>query len=187
MRLLYLGISGVLHPSETTYRLAVGLSPWEDGHAEYEAVPWLERVVNQWHDVRIIITSTQPWSCGLPAVLAQLGSLAKRVDGFTFDDLTTKPVRQVVTRSGTSWWSAYSSADYWRMSKSDIVAAHVAWSRPNAWVAADDEAISWPPELASHVCIVNGCKALLHPAQQDRLLTCLHGNFDSAGRAEAGA
>jgi hypothetical protein len=186
MRLLYLGISGVLHPSETTYRLAVGLSPWEDGHAEYEAVPWLERVLDHWPDVRIMLTSTQPWRHGLPAVLAKLGKLAHRVDGFTFDDLTTKPVRQVTTPSGTSWKSAY-SADYWRMNKSDVVAAHVAWCRPDAWVAVDDEAVSWAQDVASCVCIVDGCKGLLHPTQQDHLLTCLHGNLDGAWRPSTGA
>ena len=41
MKVIYLGISGVLHPSSSTYELVYGRSPWVDGHAQYEAVPWL--------------------------------------------------------------------------------------------------------------------------------------------------
>jgi len=177
MRVLYLGISGTLHPSSTTYELVVGGSPWEKGHAEYEAVPWLDRTLHQWPDVRIVLTSTQPWRRGLQAVLSLLGPLAARVDGFTFDDLTTKPVRRVVARSGTSRQCAFSSEGYWRMNKSDIVSAHLNWLRPDAWVAVDDEDILWPPGMAKHVCIVDGCQGLVHPTEQDRLLTCLYVNF----------
>lgn len=177
MQVLYLGISGTLHPSATTYQLVVGRSPWEDGHNEYEAVPWLEQAMHGWPEVRIILTSTQPWRRGLPAVLVRLGSLASRVDGFTFYDLTTKPLRRVHTRGGATRWCPYSSEDYWRMNKSDIVCAHVDWLKPTTWLAVDDEGILWPSALANHVCIVDGCKGLVHPAEQDRLLTYLNVNF----------
>lgn len=177
MRVLYLGLSGTTHPSATTYQLVRGKNPWDDGHAEYEAVPWLAQALACWPDVKIVLTSTQPWKHGLPAVLQCMPPLAERVVGFTFEDLTTQPVRLVRTRSGTSRWTSFSSEDYWRMNKGDIVAAHVGWLKPEAWVAVDDEDILWRPEHAAHVCIVDGCEGLMHPAEQDRLLTCLQMNF----------
>lgn len=177
MRVLYLGLSGVTHPSATTYCLVRGADPWSNGHAEYEAAPWLAHALEPWPDVRIVLTSTQPWKHGLPAVLGCMPALAERIVGFTFEDLTSQPVRLVRTRSGTSRRTSYSSEDYWRMNKSHIVAAHVNWLEPEAWVAVDDEDILWCPEHAAHVCIVDGCEGLGHPAEQDRLLTCLRMNF----------
>lgn len=177
MRILYCGLSGVVHPSATTYALVRGKNPWTDGHAEYEAVPWLAQTLERWPDVKVVLTSTQPWKLGLAAVLQRMPALAERVIGFTFEDLTNRPVRLVRTRSGASRLSSYSSEDYWRMNKSDIVVAHVAWLQPAAWVAVDDEDILWPPEHAARICIVDGCEGLKHPAEQDRLLTCLQMNL----------
>lgn len=179
MRVVYLGISGVLHPSASTYELVHGHDPSDDAHRNYEAVPWLSSALARWPDVRIVLTSTQPWKHGLPAVLGHLGPLADRVVSFTYEDLTTKVVRQVRTRSGTTRLVGYSNEDYWRMHKSDIVAAHVDWLKPEAWVTVDDEDILWSREVAEHVCIVDGCKGLKHPAEQERLLTCLRMNCDA--------
>lgn len=174
---LYLGISGTLHPSASLYELVYGRSPWDNGHRQYEAVPWLSSALARWPDVQVVLTSTQPWKHGLPAVLKQLGTLAERVIGFTYEDLTTKVVRQVRTRSGSTKYVGYSDADYWRMNKSDIVRAHVGWLQPKAWVAVDDDDILWPKSLADHVCVVDGLAGLQDPAEQDRLLTCLQMNF----------
>jgi HAD domain in Swiss Army Knife RNA repair proteins len=181
MRVLYLGISGVLHPSASTYELVEGRSPWADGHAEYEAVPWLSQTLEQWPDVQIVLTSTQPWKHGLRPVLARLTGLAARVMGFTYEDLTTKAVRQLRTRGGTTRQLTRSGEDYWRMNKSHIVAEHVEWLKPRAWVAVDDEDILWSADVRDHVVIVDGCKGLKDSAEQDRLLTYLHSNFGPDG------
>ena len=177
LRVLYLGISGVLHPSASLYELVDGGNPWDDGHRKYEAVPWLSRVLAGWPDVEIVLSSTQPWKHGLPRVLEHLGVLAERVIGFTFEDLTKKALREVRTRGGATRLVKYSDEDYWRMNKADIVAAHVDWLQPQAWVAVDDEDILWPRRLADHVCIVDGCRGLLHPTEQDKLVTSLEMNF----------
>ncbi len=176
-RVLYLGISGVLHPSASLYELVYGRSPWDDGHCQYEAVDRLSTALNSWSDVRIVLTSTQPWKHGLPAVLKHLGTLAERVLGFTFEDLTTKVVRHLRTRSGTTRQLTYSSEDYWRLNKADIVKAHVEWLKPDAWVVVDDEDILWPKLWADHVCIVDGLEGLKNPAEEGRLLTYLALNF----------
>ena len=181
MRVIYLGVSGVVHPSESVYELVYGLSPWGDGHEKFEAVSWLSGALNHWPDVRIVLTSTPPWKYGLPEIPNLPGMLAERVIGFTYQDLTTKVVRQVRTRSGTTRSVRYSTEDYWRMNKSDIVVAHVEWLRPEAWAAVDDEDILWPKGLADHVCIVDGCQGLKHPAEQDKLLTYLQMNFGRDG------
>ena len=71
----------------------------------------------------------------------------------------------------------FSDEDYWRMNKSDVVAAHVGWLAPAAWVAVDDENILWPKRFVDHVCIVDGCEGLKSPAEQHKLLMCLQKNF----------
>lgn len=175
LNVIYLGISGVLHPSRSFYELVHGHSPADDGHSEYEAVPVLERILQGWPDARIVITSTQPWAKGLPAVLNRLGPvLAERVLGYTYEDLTTK------LRLGRRQ-RPVTTEDYWRLQKSGVVRLHVEWLRPAAWVAIDDENIRWTyEEQEAHLVEVDGCKGLLDPAAQDRLLTVLEGNFGSA-------
>lgn len=180
---VYLGISGVLHPSQTTYELVHGRSPWDDGHALYEGVPRLDAALQRWPDARIVLTSTLPWAHGLPSVLERLGPLAGRVDSFTYDDLTRRAWRLVQTRSGATRRLTYSNEDYWRMLKSDIVAAHVAWLRPSAWLAIDDEDTLWPTDIArDHLVATDGCVGLQDSATLDRLMTVLAGNFGKASR-----
>lgn len=177
-QVVYLGVSGVLHPSKTTYELVHRRSPWDDGHAPYEGVPLLDSALQRWPAARIVLTSTLPWAHGMPAVLAQLGPLAGRVNGFTYEDLTKRAVRTIRTRSGTTRNLTYSNEDYWRLNKSDIVAAHVAWLQPRAWVALDDENILWPTEVArDHLVATDPCLGLRDVATWDRLLTVLHVNF----------
>jgi hypothetical protein len=144
----------------------------DDGHELYEAAPVLERVLGGWPKAKIILTSTQPWSKGLPSVLAALGpSLAGRVMGYTYEDLTTK------LRRGRRQLPL-SNEDYWRHNKSELVRLHVQWLRPAAWIAVDDETILWTEdERRIHLVEVDGCKGLLDPVAQDRLLTVLEGNF----------
>lgn len=178
-RTLYLGISGVCHPSESLYRLIHGRSPWDDGHAPYEGVRILEAALQPWPDVEVVLTSTRPWSKGLEKVLEQLGpSLAKRVAGYTFEDLTEKVKREVATRDGGTRLVGISADDYWRMNKSQVVGTHVAWRQPKAWVAIDDEDILWPQAVRrERLVLTDGCLALMDPAAQDRLHTVLVMNF----------
>jgi hypothetical protein len=172
LKVVYLGISGVLHPSRSLYELVEGRSPEDDGHCPYEAVSVLEAVLQDWPEARIVLTSTQPWSEGLPAVLKKLGPLlAPRVIGYTFEDLTAKLLRGKRQRP-------LSTDDYWRLNKSEIVRLHVEWLKPTAWVAIDDESILWlESERQHHLVEVDGCRGLLDPVAQDRLLTTLVGNF----------
>lgn len=176
LNVIYLGISGVLHPSRSLYELVEGRSPDDDGHRPYEAVPVLETLLRSWPDARIVLTSTQPWSKGLPAVLGELGpELAARVLGFTYEDLSNK------LRRGRRQLSL-SGEDYWRLNKSEIVRLHVEWLKPGAWVAVDDDTILWTErERRQHLVAVDGCKGLLDPAAQDRLVTVLEGNFGAGG------
>lgn len=162
---LYLGISGVLHPSVSTYLLARGHSPWTDAHQPYEDVPVLERALAAYPIVRIVLTSTQPWKHGLAAVIAELGPmLGKRVDGFAFDMLTSRGTLSV--------------DEYWRLDKAGIVALSVAGLRPRAWVAVDDEGMRWPLHVRENrLVLTNSCEGLLDPATEDRLHTVLAANF----------
>ena len=176
---LYLGISGVCHPSESLYRLLRGRSPWQDGHAKYQSVPVLEAALKRWPEVEVILTSTQPWVHGLTHVLRELGpGLAQRVVGYTYEDLTKKVKRTVLTRSGSTRTIGFSNEDYWRMNKAQIVAEHVAWRHPVRWVAIDDEDILWPSDVRrDRLVLVDGCLGLEDAKAQDRLQTVLLMNF----------
>jgi hypothetical protein len=173
--ILYLGISGVLHPSRTTYQLVNRRSPKSDGHRLYEATPVVERVLLGWPSVQIVLTSTLPWAHGLPRVLKRLGPvIAARVLGFTYEDLTTKVkhgLRQI----------PMSNENYWRSSHEQIVKMHVEWLKPTGWVAVDDNASIWTEhERRIHIVDVDGSKGLLDPVAQDRLLTYMTGQFGPA-------
>lgn len=180
LHVVYLGVSGVLHPSATLYQLVHGSSPWADGHRKYEAAAVLELALAPWPEARIVLTSTQPWSKGLDQVLEQLGpGLAARVIGFTFEDLT-------LHAAPPSQQRPISSDDYWRLMKCDIVRRHLAWLRPAAWIAIDDEASLWnADERRGHLVTTNGCLGLMEPAAQDRLVTVLLGNFGLGQGGEA--
>lgn len=181
---VYLGISGVLHPSASTYELLNGQSPWSAGHKEYESVSVLERALSRWPQVRLVLTSTQPWKHGLEPVLGLLGlELASRVVGFTFEDLTRRVKREVRRRDGTVSHVPYSSEDYWRMSKAQIVLTHAAWSLPRQWVAIDDEDILWPPEVRrDRLVLTDGCVGLRGKEAQDDLTSVLAMNFGNGAR-----
>lgn len=171
-RVVYLGLSGVVHPSASTFELVHGCSPWSVGHHEYEAVPALELALAPWPDAKIVLTSTLPKAIGLPSVLERMGpTLASKVIGTTFEDFTTRILRgrrQV----------PYAVDDYWRLNKSDIVRAHVEWLAPSAWIAVDDDSILWTErERRDHFVDVDPCKGLLDPDAQDRLLTVLTRQF----------
>jgi hypothetical protein len=168
---MYLGISGVLHPSRMLYELLNGRTPEEDGHQRHEAVQALGSVLLAWPQVRIVLTSAPPWAHGLPAVPHQLGPLASRVLGHTFEDITTKVPFGKRHRP-------ISEEDYWRLSKSSIVLRHVEWLQPARWIAVEDEGDQWPEDLAQqHLVRTDGSKGLLAPQAMDRLVTVLKGNF----------
>jgi hypothetical protein len=112
-------------------------------------------------------------------VLERLGpALASRVAGYTYDDLTSRVQREVLTRSGTTRTLRFSNEDYWRMSKAEIVAAHAEWSHPQRWLVIDDEDILWPHDVRrDRLVLTDGCAGLACAATQDRLMTLLVGNF----------
>lgn len=161
---LYLGIGGVLQPSESTYMWVHGRDPFEDGHCRYESAPLLAQLLEGWPDVRIVLTSTRPWAHGLPFVLEALGpGLARRVLGYTFDDLTTK------VRVGKSQ-RQLRDLDYWRLSKASIVEKHLAWLRPCAWVAVDDEPFGWTDqELTCNVVVTPPVEGLASEEARTKL------------------
>lgn len=170
-QVVYLGISGVLHPSAMLYELLNERTLEDDGHRKYEAVGALDAALSGWPNACIIITSTQPWAKGLPAVLSELGPLAPRVLGHTFDDLTTKVPFGRRQRP-------ISPEDYWRLSKSSVVLRHVEWLKPTHWIAVDDDGDRWPDDVAlQNLVLTEGDKGLLAPESFDRLLTVLNGNF----------
>ena len=173
---IYLGISGVLHPSWSFYRSVHGREADEDGHRKYQSVETLDEVLKGWPSARIMLTSTQPWSKGLQPVLDRLGPLANRVNGFTFEDLTTKVPADRLGRP-------ISEMDYWRLHKSQIVRRHVEWLKPERWIALDDENIKWAEDEAEHLVVTRGTLGLADPKAVDRLYSTLEHNFGSPLRA----
>lgn len=176
---LYLGISGVLHPGESLYTWLHGRSPWDDGHSRYESDPVLAAALARWPAVEIVLTSMLPRVQGLETVLQHLGpGLARRVVGCSQEDLTHRVKRTVSAKGGGVRTVGFSSNDYRRMNKAEIVTTHVAWRRPIAWVAIDDEDILWPQDVRrDRLVLTDECVGLASAEAQDRLLTVLLMNF----------
>lgn len=169
---LYLGIGGVLQPSSETYHCVHGRDPFKDGHRRYEHAPLLAEMLMGWPEVRIVLTSVRPWRYGLPAVLEALGpSLAQRVIGCTFDDLTSRARYGKLQRH-------LSEMDYWRMSRASIVEKHLEWLQPRAWIAVDDETRGWTDgELARNVVLTPALSGLLDAEAQAKLVGLLQHQF----------
>lgn len=173
---LYLGLSGVLHPSRTTFRLVHGREPEEFGHAEFEGTGCLEDLLEPWPYAHILLTSTLPAIHGVDAVLQKLGpSIARQVVGTLFEDLTTKMLRGRRARP-------MSVEDYWRCNTSELVRTHVHWSKPDAWIAINDDSVLWTVEEREHHFVdVDGGLGLMHDlAAQSRMWLLLDENFRSS-------
>lgn len=181
-RVVYLGISGVLHPSETEYRLLYDKLPWSDGHRRFEGVPALENMLKPWQDAQIVLTSANVAKDGMASVMSHLGSdLARRVLSNTYEDLTQRVFKPGFTRSGEPTRRHRTPEDYWRMNKSAIVKAHVEWLQPHAWIAIDDEDILWSADQLEHLLLVDGTKGLLDDEAQANWLSLAEQCFGVAG------
>jgi hypothetical protein len=179
MKLLYLDVSHVLHPSVSTYELVHGRSPWVDGHTEYENLPVLEALLEPYADVRIVLSDWTPVVDGIDRVKDHLGRLAARVVGTLYEDVTTKVRRTVPLRSGGEREMGYCVEDFRRMSRAQAVSAHVAWSKPHAWVAITSGYSDWTSEeREGHVVITDMLDALGTVAAQEALANRLQSNFD---------
>jgi HAD domain in Swiss Army Knife RNA repair proteins len=172
MKVVYLGVTGVLHPSATLFQMVHGRSPWNNGHSKYEGVPVLREALSGWPDAKLVLTAYEAWRGGLETVLAELGStLAQRVIGTTYEDLTTKA--RVGPRRTT-----FSKDGYRRLTRSEVVRTHVEWLQPAAWVAIDDEGTFWTmDERRLHLVTTDPCRGLIEARALDRLMTLLVGNF----------
>jgi HAD domain in Swiss Army Knife RNA repair proteins len=172
LKVVYIGISGVLHPSALLYKFIDGCSPWKDGRCEYESAPVLETALLGWPEAKLVLTSMQPWSEGVEPVLARLGSgLASRVLGVTFEDLAED------VRFADQHPAVGSAGRRWLMN-SEIVRLHRQWLRPAAWLVLDDETACWTvEEHREHIVLTDACEGLREPRAQDRLMTLLVCNF----------
>jgi hypothetical protein len=72
----------------------------------------------------------------------------------------------------------YSSQDYRRMNKAEIVASYVAWSRPENWIVIDDEDILWLLDVRrDRLVLTDGCVGLRGSEAQDPLRTVPYMSF----------
>lgn len=169
--LVYLGISGVLHPSESLYEAVHGHPPWQAGHKRFEALPHLEDLLRPW-PVQVVLTSTRAWKYGLDAVVNELGPVVgPRVVGATFPDLTMKSAVAVRQRT-------LSEMDYWRLRRGDVVRRHVALASPAAWIALDDDPDGWSLEDLGHrVVLLDGTEGLMSTRAQRNARLAFNRNF----------
>jgi hypothetical protein len=178
MNLLYLDITHVLHPSESTYVLIHGKSPWDDGHVKYEYLPFVERALSEYGDVNVVLSDWTPVIHGIEQVKKHLRSVAGRVVGTLYEDVTTKVRRTVPLRSGGEREMGYSPDDFRRMSRAQAVSAHVAWAKPEAWVVVTSEYCDWTAEERDrHVVLTDMVDALGTTASQDAFAAALAVNF----------
>lgn len=180
MQVVYLDVSHVLHPSVSTYVLVHGKSPWRDGHTKYEHLAVVEGLLEPYPDVRIVLSDWTPVVHETGQVVERLGTLAKRVVGSLYNDMTTKVRRVVPLRSGGEREIGYSPDDFRRMSRAQAVRAHAAWSKLQGWVAVTSDYFDWTPEeRAKHVVITDMLDALGTSAAQRAFSAALAANFHS--------
>lgn len=74
IRVLVLGLSGVLHPEHEAIDAARPLR-W---------LPLLEELLNPWNDVRLVVTSSRKHTPKVDELRPFLGALAPRLFGYTF-------------------------------------------------------------------------------------------------------
>jgi hypothetical protein len=96
-------------------------------------------------------------------------------------------MRTIKTLSGRTRVVGYSMDNYRRMSKAEIVEAHVQWRQPLQWCVVDQEGYTWPSDIKQDkLVLTDGCVGLLNPATQDRLHTVLWANFGQQVHPAAG-
>lgn len=170
-QLIYLGISGTLHPANYLFEIINDMPL--PGERKFEAVPVLIQGLRDWPDAKIVLTSTMPWRWSLDEVLEWIGpELASRVVGYTHEDLTTQVRKGKLQRLVTN-------EDYWRMGRSTVVYDHVKWFKPQHWVVIDHhDEHRWGPEMHDHVLQVDGRVGLRHDTDaQEQMRDVLERNF----------
>jgi hypothetical protein len=132
--LLYLDFDGVLHPYPMDDRCQ---EIPEDTLFRYE--PLLEAQLQPYPQVKIVLSTTWAKNKTGPGALNYLRpGLQQRVVGATWDPLTGSYRVPEADRQR-------------RLSRYEQIAADVAWRRPSAWFALDDDFKEWPSEQHHHL------------------------------------
>lgn len=129
---LYLDFDGVLHP----YPVDELEIPKD---TLFQFVPLLESLLEPFPQVKIVLSTTWAKNKTGPGALLYLPpGLQQRVVGATWDQ-ETRSYRVLEAERGR------------QLSRYEQIAADVAWRKPSAWFALEDDIKAWPGEQYHHL------------------------------------
>ena len=148
-KVLYLDVDGVVHPSEVYWFRKFGPRLVNcAGHALFEHCELLDRELQPYPEVRIVISSS--WVVHYRGSLRRIASnftpgLRARVIGATFHTQMNRE-EFVATPRGVQIWE-------------DVVRRQPTW-----WLALDDDAFAWPAWCRSRLVLTDALLGLASPS-----------------------
>jgi hypothetical protein len=155
---VYLDLDGVAHPSEV-YRhpkRGIYIDPCLAGHTLFENLPLLVDALQQFPEVRVVLSTSWVPTLGFGRTLKKLPlPLRPRVIGATFHS-------QYMRR-----------ADWDRVPRGYQILGDVSRRRPTHWVALDDDDVEWPEEHRCKLVKTDEIMGLRRQGALDELMTHL--------------
>lgn len=159
-QILYLDFDGVLHPADVRrYRAPPTIRVEAPGHALFESCETLERLLDPYPKVRIVLSTS--WV---------------RILGFqkARDYLTPGLITRVV---GATFHTRYHKEGFTLQSRFLQIMGDVCRRNPTAWVAVDDDAEGWPDAHRSQLAFMPEDFGLSASAAQGALRQRLRAHF----------
>ncbi len=158
----YLDYDGVLHPDTVSrYASEPYLRLRSKGHTLFEGLPMLERALEPYPSLRIVLSTHWVPEMGFKFALAQLSPpIARRVIGSTYQEGEDE------------------SPDQFRnLTRYEQIVREVLRSTPRRWLALDDDANGWPSYERARLVKLNSYKGLSDPYAVERLREGLKRTF----------
>jgi len=156
---LYLDYDGVLHHENVLWHPRRGVYAGPPGFELFEHAPLLERLLEPFPLVRIVLSTSWVRVLGFSRALERLPpGLQARVIGATFHSEMDEEIF-ASTRRG------------WQ------VLEDVARRQPKSWIALDDTNEGWPREVLDQVVVTDKQLGISAPGMVDRIARALQRKF----------
>lgn len=152
---LYLDYDGVLHHENVLRHPRRGIYAGPPGFELFEHAPLLERLLEPFPAVRIVLSTSWVRVLGYSRALARLPpELQKRVIGATFHSEMDKEIFASIRRGRQ-------------------VLGDVERRQPSSWIALDDTDEGWPKEVRDRVFITDERLGIAAPGISNRITAAL--------------
>lgn len=155
-KVLYLDFDGPCHHEEVYWHPKRGIYIKEPGRTLFEWLPILERLLEPYSDVAIVLSTSWVREKSFHYAKSRLTpSLQARVIGATFH-------RRVMVRQ-----------EFAQLTRGQQVAADVVRRGPKAWFAIDDDDEGWPEWCRKNLIKVDGETGISEPQIQEAIQVTL--------------